>query len=474
MEKTIKDQNGLSHPPVVCVLGHVDHGKTTLLDKIRKTSVAEKESGGITQSIGASIVVTKEGKKITFIDTPGHAAFANMRSQGARVADIAILVVAGDDGVKPQTKEALNCILTSEIPFIVAVTKIDLPSSQVDSVKAQLEKEGVVFEGKGGDVPLIAVSAKTGEGMEELLEMIVLVSELANVKGEEKGQLESVVIETGKDKRGIFATVIIRNGKLEVGEEIVTGDARTKIRGIFDHQGKPVKKLLPGEPGQIIGFSHPPAVGSKVWHSQEKKDILEVSKPKLIQVIKKKNEGEISVVIKAKSAGSLEAILSNLPKGIFLVDFSVGDVNESDIFMAKPAGAYIFAFESKTSGSVKKLAEAEGVGIYSFKIIYELFEKLEKVVEESKVQILGKAKVIESFPYDDKRIAGCKLDEGKIAKTDKLILTRNEKKLGEVKIISIKKGRQVVEKVKQGEEFGVLFTPQLEFKVGDVLISERN
>src|SRR3990172_5876534 len=207
-------EKGQTRPPIATVLGHVDHGKTTLLDAVRKTNVASREAGGITQSIGASQVTTKEGKKITFIDTPGHAAFTNMRSRGAKVADIAVLVVASEEGVKPQTKEALQIIKEAKVPYMVAATKIDLASADPDAAKEQLEKEGVSFEGRGGDVPFVALSAKTGKGIEELLETLSLVSEVHDIKADSQGELEAVVLETSKDKRGLLVSVVVRNGTL--------------------------------------------------------------------------------------------------------------------------------------------------------------------------------------------------------------------------------------------------------------------
>jgi translation initiation factor IF-2 len=224
-------------PPIVTVLGHVDHGKTTLLDAIRKTNVASREVGGITQSIGASVVEISDGKKagkITFIDTPGHAAFSKMRSRGAKVADIAILVVATDDGIKPQTKEALGFILEEKIPFFVALTKSDLPSSDPETAKGQLEKEGVQLEGSGGQVPYVLISAKEGKGIKELTELIVLLSEVNDIRGDPEGNLEGFVVETKKDKKGLLATVIVRNGKIRTGDQILTEGVVTKVKGIFD------------------------------------------------------------------------------------------------------------------------------------------------------------------------------------------------------------------------------------------------
>ncbi len=460
-----------SRPPIVTVLGHVDHGKTTLLDAVRKTRVAAKEAGGITQSIGASVVTTKENKKITFIDTPGHVAFSQMRSRGAKVADIAILVVAADDGVKPQTKEALKHITQAKIPYIVAITKIDLPNADVDSVRGQLEKIGVLFEGRGGQVPQLAVSAKTGEGLEALLEMVVLVAEVNEIGADAKGELEAVVIETSKDKRGPVASVIVRNGTLSVAQEIVAAGIRAKIKGLFDDRGKRVKKITPGYPGQILGFGELPPVGSKVGLLGKELEIQRKEKKALERKVK---EGEIPLIIKAQTKGSLEAILENLSGKAVVISSGVGEVNESDIFLAKPAEAYVFAFETKIPSTVAKLAETEGVSVEKFEVIYKLLERVEELVKKGEKQILGKAKILASFLYNKRKVAGCKVVSGKINKAEKLILVRGEEELGEARAVSMKKQKQDITEAKEGEEFGVILEPQLDFKIGDMLVSAHN
>ncbi len=467
-----------SRPPIVVVLGHVDHGKTTLLDFIRQTKVAGREAGGITQRVGVSQVATKEGlpaqagKKITFIDTPGHAAFSSMRGRGAKVADIAILVVAADDGVKPQTKEALEHVIKSGIPYIVAATKIDLPSASIELVRTQLEKEGVLFEGHGGDVPLLGVSGKTGQGVEEFLEMISLMSELHDIKGDPQEGLEAVVIETGKDKRGPTATVIVRNGTLRVGEVVVTENERTKIRGLFGYNGISVREVGPGEPALVLGFNAVPPVGSRVWNENggSFSKVPEKKSVKDIQVA----EGQIPIVLKTQNAGSLEAVIASLPKEIVVISAGVGDVNETDVFIAKSSSARIFAFESKIPTSVQKLAETEGVVVESFDIVYELLEKIDELIKKGEVEILGKAEIIATFPFEGKKIAGSKILQGKISKKDTVMLMRKEKEIGLVKILSMKKGKVDIEEAKQGEECGIFFAPQLDFNVGDVILSVRN
>ncbi len=461
--------------PIVTVLGHVDHGKTTLLDVIRKTSEARKETGGITQSIGASTVMTKEGKKITFIDTPGHAAFAKMRSRGAKLADIAILVVAADDGVKPQTIEAIEYIKKAEIPFIVAITKIDISSASIESVKGQIEKEGVLFEGRGGDIPLILLSAKENKGINELLEMIILVSEVNEIRADEKADLEAIVIETNKDARGLLVSVVVRNGTLSVRDEISVDEISCRVKGLFNKEGKPIKKVLPGEPVLILGFKELPLIGAKVRFATEGKESKVAVEGKTLGAkpfaVK---EEQVAAVFKTKRAGALEALLSNLPADVVAVSSGVGPINESDVFFAKSAGAkHIFGFEVKTSLSVKKLAETEGVKIESFDIIYKLFERLEELLKEGQSEILGKAEIVASFPYNNKKVAGCRVVSGKISIKDVVMLMRKDSEIGKAKVISLRKEKKVIQEAKEGEEFGVILGPQLDFEKGDMLLSVK-
>lgn len=465
-----------SRPPIVTVLGHVDHGKTTLLDAIRKTNVVAREAGGITQGIGASQVITKgnlpaQAGKITFIDTPGHAAFSQMRSRGAKVADIALLVVDASDGVKPQTQEALDFIRQAAIPFIVVATKMDLPSASAETVLAQLEKLGVTFEGRGGQVPFIEISAKTGKNLTQLLDLISLVWEVGKESKEEGNDLQAVVIETSKDKAGVLISAIVRNGSLAVGDTVFAEGKEIKIRGLFDDQRKPIKQALAGQPAQILGFAEAPAVGTIISSSSTpaKEKTPQVAK---LAKLSKEDKAKIQIVVKAQNAGSLEAVVAGLPPGVLLVDSGVGDVFESDILNAKALGAsYIFAFECKASPSVVKLAEAEGVKIESFAVIYELFQRIEEIVSGGKEEILGRAEITASFPFNDKKIAGCRVLMGKINLKDKLFLKREEKVLGQVRAVSMKKQKQEVAQVGAGEEFGVLLEPQLDFALGDMLVS---
>jgi translation initiation factor IF-2 len=461
-------------PPIVVVLGHVDHGKTTLLDAIRKTNVALGEVGGITQAIGASVVETKDKKKITFIDTPGHAAFTKMRGRGAKVADIAILVVAQDDGVQPQTKEALQIIRDAKIPFIVAGTKADVAGVNTEALKGQLEKEQVLFEGRGGDTPFISVSAKTNTGITELLEMLSLMADVAELKGDSKGPLEAVVIESGKDKMGPMATAVIRNGKVKVGDIIFAEKYECKVRALFDDKGKGLREVLPGEPVRIFGFTDVPPVGAKVSDKPTEAEEVTPAKVKNVFDLRRLSDDEIPIILKAGNAGSLEAVVASLPPKIVVVGSGVGDVNASDVLDAKTGNAYIFAFESKVPSDILKLAEAEKVKVQRFEIIYELLQSLEEILKKGRTEIVGRAEVLASFPFNDKKVAGCRVTEGRVSKGDSLILERNGKEIGHSKAVSLKKQKQEVASVGQAEEFGVIMDPQLDFTIGDVVVSVRN
>lgn len=462
--------NTQTRSPIVVVLGHVDHGKTTLLDAIRKTNVTAREAGGITQSIGASVVAIGNGKSITFIDTPGHAAFGKMRGRGAKVADIAVLVVAQDDGVAPQTLEALQIIRDSALPFIVAGTKSDVAGVIPEKLQGELEKENVLFEGRGGDTPFISVSAKANTGIKELLEMLALMADVAELKGDPKASLEAVVIESGRDKMGTVASIVVRNGSIKVGDIIFAEQVECKVRALFDDKGVSIREVLPGQPAKVFGFNEVPQVGALVT-MEPHEATKEAPKAKGIFDLRRLKDDEIPLILKADNAGSLEAIIASLPPKIVVVGSGVGDINSSDVIDAKTGNAYIFAFESKIPADIVKLAEAEGVRVERFQIIYELLQKLEEILKKGRVEIVGKAQVLATFPFNNKRVAGCKVLEGRITKGDTLVLTRDTKELGKGKAISVKKQKIEVVSVGQSEEFGVITDPQLDFAIGDLLIS---
>ncbi len=458
-------------PPIVVVLGHVDHGKTTLLDTLRKTNVASREAGGITQAIGASVIETKEGKKITFIDTPGHAAFTKMRGRGAKVADIAVLVVAQDDGVAPQTKEALQIIRDAGIPFVVAGTKADVAGVSAEALKGQLEKEEVYFEGRGGDIPFVSVSARNGQGVDEIIDMLTLMAEVSEIKGDANSPIEGVVIESGKDNMGSFATVVVRNGNIKVGSTIFADQDEAKVRALIDDKGSNIKEVGPGFPARVFGFTKVPQVGSKIGNNSQKSEAVEQVKTKGIFDLRRLKDDEIPLILKADNAGSLEAIIASLPDKVVVVDSGVGEITSSDIINAKTGNAYVFSFGLKIPGSIIKLAEAEKITISKFDIIYELLKELEDIMKRGKVVETGKAEILAIFPFDNKKVAGSKVINGRINKGDQIIVTRGDKEVGKAKAVSVRKGKQEISSVGQSEEFGVILEPQLDFAIGDVLVS---
>jgi len=452
----------IKRSPIVVVLGHVDHGKTSLLDALRQTSVTASEAGGITQSIGASVV-----KGITFVDTPGHAAFSKMRSRGSKLADIALLVLDSSDGVKPQTKEAIEHINDAKIPFIVVFTKTDLPAASIEVALAELEKNGILFEGRGGQTPYLGISAKKKEGLNELLDLINLLSEVNSVESDNEADLEAVVIETAREKGGNMVSVVVRNGKLVVGKEIYSGQTKGKIKGLFDYKNNPVKEILSGEPARILGFESLPQVGSVITNKVTD-DRLQVTEAK-----KQIDKTKIPLYLKANNAGSLEALIASIPAEFAIIDASVGDVIESDILNAKSNNAIIFVFESKVSSNIKKLAEMEKIKVERFEIIYELLQRLDEIVKSGLVEITGKAEIVASFPFDGKRVAGSKIILGRIEKTGDIKLMRGETELGKIKVLSLKKQKQEVQGASQGEECGIFFAPQLDFQIGDAIVAVK-
>lgn len=478
-DRNIGQTSTPSRPPIVVVLGHVDHGKTTLLDAIRKTDVAAREYGGITQSIGA-YQITLEGargeqlgaRKITFIDTPGHEAFSKMRSRGVSAADIAILVVAANDSVMPQTAESIKIIKEAKIPYIVAINKIDLAEANVDKVISDLGRHEVQLETYGGDVPFVKVSAKKSEGIKELLDLIVLVADVAGIKGEQGGNLEAVVIESKLDnKRGPVATVVVKNGILKVAQEIYINGLKSKIRALVDYQNKQLIEAVPGTPVEILGLSQVPPVGSLVSPS-----LL----PSQDQVLEKApiQENSLNLILRTDTLGSLEAVLAKLPQNINLLEKGTGEISEADILLAKSTKAIILGFNVKVSSPAQKLAEAEKVLVRTYKIIYELLDELTDAASgalepEQKEEILGVGQIVAEFPFEKMRICGVRVTEGRVAKGDLVRVTRSDEIVGQSKIKSLRIGKQEGNKAEAGKECGVLLEPQVDFRVGDGIIAYR-
>lgn len=465
-----------ARPPIISIMGHVDHGKTTLLDTIRKTNVAAREHGGITQHIGA-YQIEHEGNLITFVDTPGHAAFEKMRSRGAKVADIVILVVAANDSVKPQTVEAIKHIKKTENPIIVAITKTDLPDINIEKVKKDLQVAGVIVEGYGGDVPVVEVSATKGKGIQELLEVISLVWSLNPEKAEPEAPLEAVIVESFLAKnRGAVVTVIVKKGTLKIGQKIVVDDETFPVRSLVDDLGKNVKEAPPAKPVEILGFKKPLEVGSIV-RDQNTFAVAKAAPMSYEEIIAKSESTKDSfkAIIKADVLGSLEAVLTNLPEKILVVASSVGEVTQSDIQLAKIASAPILTFNVNVASSIKNQAEREGVLIKSYKVIYELLDDMQDVASsfeaaKFEAKIKGKAKIVASFMIEGQKIAGAMVTFGQIAVGDQILLKSGEK-VQEAKISSLKRFKKDVPSVKNGQDCGVGLTPALDFHEGDILES---
>ena len=469
-------------PPIVTIMGHVDHGKTTLLDTLRKSRITEKEAGGITQHIGAYQISHHE-QKITFIDTPGHAAFTKMRSRGAQITDLVILVVAATEGVKPQTIESINHIKRANVPFIVALNKIDLPEANPIIAKSELAQHEVYVEGFGGQVPIVEISAKTGKNLDSLLDLVLLMAEMTPPQGSQNDSLEAVVIESRLDKNlGTSATVLVKKGVLNSKDSVYLFNEKIKLRTLKDDLGRPVAQALPGMPVEISGFKSLPVVGDVLTQSPEEPARTESiqpaeSKPEpLDEFEEEKKPVNIPVIIKADVQGSLEAIKSNLSEEVIIVGEGIGQVNESDVLLASTTGARIIAFGVSVSPSVKQMAENEKVKIKSYRVIYDLLEEMEKLIlklleptiDEKE---LGKAEVLALFEIKGDRIAGCKVVSGEISRSDNFHLIREGKTIADVKLRSLKQAKEDVSKVKSPHECGLVISSALSLKPEDQLVA---
>lgn len=470
-----------TRPPVVTIMGHIDHGKTTLLDALRQTKVQENESGGITQHIGAYQITYKK-KSLTFIDTPGHAAFTAMRSRGAQATDLVILVIDAQESVKPQTKECLTHIKSAKVPFIVAINKMDLPNATPDIVKKDLADAGISVEGFGGDIVCVPVSAKTKKGLDDLLDMLLLVTEMQKLESDPNGKLQGVVIESKLDqKKGPVATVIIKTGTLKIGDQIQAGGAIGKVKALTDDQGQKLGKVLPGQPAQILGFKEVPTVGSQLFGAAGS-DPEGVPRPEAQATSRPQSGGSdpnrktLNIILKADVAGTLEAITQNLSDEVTLISSSVGDVSESDILLAQSTGSTIITFRVKTSSGAAKLADIEGILIKSYSLIHKLLDDLQKqvlkllepTIDET---ILGEAKIIQQFTVKGQSIAGCQITSGKFSVGDQVHLIRNKNQIGDSKVKSIFQDKDQVDKAQKGDECGLAFTTNLEFNHKDTLQS---
>jgi translation initiation factor IF-2 len=481
-----KIQNLIQRPPVVVVLGHVDHGKTSILDFIRKTQVAEKEAGGITQHIGAYQIIRAE-KKITFIDTPGHEAFSAMRARGAKVADIALLIVDTTQGVQAQTREAIYQLKLAQIPVIVVLNKIDRPGAEPEKVKRELAKENILVESLAGKIPSVEVSAKTGRGIDELLELILLVADLEELKCDLRKDAEGVVIESYLDsKRGTTATLILENGILKKGQILGTSSSFGRIKSLENFQGAPIETANPSEPVIVIGFEDVPRVGEnfKVFSSPETaKSQIQVRKERPIpQVLEVGPEKRVlNLILKADVFGSLEAIeevLKKIPQEkiiLRILKAGVGNINESDVKFAKAGRAIILGFRVKIDLVAEKLLQKEKIRVFQFEVIYEMVEEVRKLIEkmtkleEVKIE-LGKVKILATFLTEKNRqIIGGRIIEGEAKKGAKVEVLRKEELIGRGKLVNLQRNKKDTERVGKGEECGILFEGDIKIEEGDIL-----
>ncbi len=480
-KNTSKD---IKRPPVVTFMGHVDHGKTSILDAIRKTNVQSKEYGGITQHIGA-YQIEYNSQKITFIDTPGHAAFTQMRARGGRAADIVVLVVAADEGVKPQTKEAIAHIKASEVPMIVAINKMDLPGANVQKVKQELAQESVMVEDWGGDVVCVEVSAKTGKNLEALLEAILVVAEMSNLRGDPTGDLEAVIIESKLDrKRGIVVSCIVRSGTLHVGDKVFASQHKAKIRSMMDDKGRVLSQAGPSTPVELLGFGNIPCVGDLVVEEGSELADLSVDEHK-IEIVGQATKDMVAIILKADTQGTLEAVKASLADlvsssvgatySIKFVLCSTGDITDSDVFLAQSVRGIVLGFNVRLSSSVKDTAEELKIPVRVYNTIYELIDDAKDLLEglafEEEEKIKGRAQVQKTFklPSGDV-IAGCKVLAGALKENarvaiydkDPANLTEEDEPLYRGSIKKLKQGKADVKLVGKDNECGVLLKPAFE------------
>lgn len=494
------EENLITRPPVVTIMGHVDHGKTSLLDAIRKTKVQQGEAGGITQHIGA-YTISINGKSITFLDTPGHAAFTAMRARGAQVTDIAVLVVAADDGVMPQTIEAINHAKSAQVPVIVAINKIDKAGANVERIKQELTEYGLVSEEWGGDTIMVPVSALTGEGLSQLLEMILLVADVAELKANPNRMAKGTIVEARLDRgRGPVATVLVQNGTLHVQDTIVAGTAYGRVRAMLDDSGNSVTEAGPSMPVEVIGFSEVPEAGDTInaveqdrlskQVAEERKDRIKAEKLKsmakvsLDDLFSKIAEGEIkdlNLVVKADVQGSVEALRQSLEKlsndevRVRVIHGGVGAISETDVLLASASNAIIIGFNVRPDANVSAAAERENVDIRTYRVIYNAIEDVEKAMKgllepEFKEEIIGHVEVRQTFKVSSVgTIAGSYVTDGKITRSAKIRLLRDGIVMFEGGLSSLKRFKDDVREVQAGYECGVTLENFNDIKEGDTL-----
>ena len=495
-----KDEDLKLRPPVVTVMGHVDHGKTSLLDAIRQTSVTKSEAGGITQHIGAS-VANINNKKIVFLDTPGHEAFTSMRARGAQVTDIAILVVAADDGVMPQTIEAINHAKAANVPIIVAINKIDKPTANIDRIKQELVENGLIPEDWGGNTITVPVSAKQKIGIDDLLEMILLVAEIGELKANPNRRAVGTIVEAQLDKgKGPLATVLVQKGTLKVGDMVVSGTSSGRIRAMLDDKGKRVKKAGPSIPVMILGLSEVPNAGDLLYCVEDEKTARNIadkrrdkireeqmrlsSKVSLDDLFEKIKMGEIkdlNIIIKADVRGSIEALVQSLNKldteevRINIIHEGVGGITESDIMLASASNAIVIGFNVRPNLNAIDVAKKENVDIRTYRIIYEAIEDIQNAVKGMHApkiveSVLGRSEVRKTFRLPNgNTIAGIYVLDGKITRNSKVRLLRNDVVIFDGDVSSLKRFKDDAREVLSGFEAGLGLEKYNDIKEGDML-----
>ena len=498
------DDEGLleSRPPVITILGHVDHGKTSLLDYIRSTAVVEKEAGGITQHIGA-YQVSQDGQPITFLDTPGHAAFTAIRSRGARVTDIAVLVVAADDGIMPQTDEAIDHARAAEVPIVVAINKMDLPSAQPDVVKRQLSERNLLVEEWGGDIIAVPVSAQTGDGVDDLIENLLVLSEILELKANPERDAAGVIIEATLDRRrGPSATVLVQTGTLKVGDHIVAGGAWGRVRAITNERGETMEAITPGSPGVVTGLNTTPEAGdilrvvsnertarqTATRHGQRGSTGNLDTVLTLDNIVKQIDAGDVKelvLVLKADVQGSVEAAVNSIEKlsdgdvKARIIHAGSGLVSDSDVQLASASGGIILAFNVGFEIGAERTAERLGVEVRNYQIIYRLLEDVEQALHgmlepEYEEVVVGRAEVREIFAgRRGVQIAGCRVLDGRITRQGSVKVMREDDILAETEMSSLRHFRDEVNQATAGTDCGIVLESFNDYEEGDVILAYR-
>ena len=499
-QTTHTETASLTRPPVVVVMGHIDHGKSTLLDYIRKTNVVDKEVGGITQRMSSYEVIhkTKEGgkeidKTITFLDTPGHESFSAIRARGASAADIAILVVSAEDGVKPQTLDALRAIKTANLPYVIGMSKIDKENSNIERTKQSLAENEIYVEGYGGDISCIPFSGKTGAGVDDLLDIILLTAEVSNFTADPKRNAEAIIVESNRDKiRGVSTTIIIKDGTLESGSYLVSGTAMCPVRILENFLGKTIKSAAPSQPVRVVGWNIEPEVGGLCFMVKDKKEAekfiekalegqTKQNGAKMAELsVKSTDTSTVSILIKADTSGSVEAVKYEINKlkiervVLKVIASSIGDIMENDVKIAAgKAGTLIAGFNVKADASSREYAGRHGVIIETFDIIYKLTEWLETIAKERtpKIEVeeqKGTAKILKIFSVSkNKQVLGARVEEGVVSNGDEVKIMRRDAEVGRGHIRELQHMKDKVGSVEVGKEFGTMIESKLELAPGD-------